>query len=434
MAETALTFLPFMKRQPPLPIAENSSGQLTATLDLQIIDDSNSQHPVGSRVMILRGPGDVLGISPNLIARVEPLPGTHNFEPNYFPYIEFVDPDLPWRYSLDNVTASSTSSFPWLNLIVLTAAEIEEMESQNVQVISVIADRRQFLAVKGKYLPNLDDAWANAHLQLSGLNQPLQTFIETQPSRHCSRLFCLRQLVAETRYTAFLVPTYRAGVASAFGLDQSTAGKDKAWATLGPEDIIKLPIYFSWSFFTSESGDFEQLARNLKPTAVDPRKVGTRAVDANLVKSSASIDLKCYFLREGALAAPGYAANPDSKKSLLVTDSMLNSMNKSLQVRPEDEVSEDFDEDPLITLPVYGQYFRKTTEVKMPQNGQWPDPPWVHELNLHFRNRVAASFGTTVVQQNQDQYMRVCWAQVGEIRRANEQRRDSGWLPDGKGS
>src|SRR6266699_3012548 len=129
MAETSLTFLPFMKRQPPLPIAENSSGQLTATLDLQIIDDSNSQHPVGSKVLILRGPGDVVGISPNLIARVEPLPGTHNFEPNYFPYIEFVDPDLPWRYSLDNVAASSTSSFPWLNLIVLTAAEIEEMES-----------------------------------------------------------------------------------------------------------------------------------------------------------------------------------------------------------------------------------------------------------------------------------------------------------------
>jgi hypothetical protein len=207
-------------------------------------------------------------------------------------------------------------------------------------------------------------------------------------------------------------------------LDQKNAGRDKAWSAPGETDIIKLPIYFSWSFFTSESGDFEQLARNLKPTAVDPQKVGTRAVDANLVKSTVNIDLGCYFLREGALAAPGYATNPENKKSLFITGSMFDSLNESLEFQPEEEVSDDLDEDPLITLPVYGRYFRKTTEVKMPENNQWPGPaPWIHELNLHFRNRVAAAFGTAVVQQNQDRYMRECWAQVGDIREANEQRR-----------
>jgi len=424
MAETSLTFLPFLKRQPPLPIVENAPGRLSATLDLKIIDSNNNEYPVGSQNLILRGPGDILGISPNMIARIEPLPGTHDFEPNYFPYLEFVDPDLPWRYSLDVVSAGTVMAHPWLILIVLSAKEIEEMQAENIQVISALSDRRQFLSVRGKYLPNLEEAWATAHAHFSGLNQPIETFLDSQPSRHCSRLFCLRQLAPETQYAAFLVPTYRASVEAAFGLDQKDAGKNKAWAAPGESDIIKLPIYFSWSFFTSESGDFEQLARNLKPTAVDPKKVGTRAVDANLVRSTANQDLTCYFLREGALAAPGYAVNPENKKSLLITGSMLNSLNESLEVRPEEEVSEEVEDDPLINLPVYGQYFRRTTEVKAPENSQWAGPtPWIHELNLHFRNRVAAAFGTTVVQQNQDQYMRECWAQVGDIREANERRR-----------
>jgi hypothetical protein len=413
-----------MKRQPPLPISEATPGQLTATLDIKIIDDSGAEHIVGSQALMLRGPGDVVAISPNMIARIEPLAGTTDFEPNYFPYIEFVDPDFPWRYSLDIVSASSTRAHPWLSLIVISAKEIEDMQRDNIEVISVLADRRRFLSVRAALLPNLDEAWASGHLQLTGLNQPLQTFIETQPARHCSRLFCMRKLEAETQYTAFLIPTYRAGVEAAFGLDQANAGKNKAWASTSPSDIIKLPIYFSWHFFTSESGDFEELARNLKPVAVDPKKVGTRAVDANLVRATASVDLKSYFLREGALAAPGYAANPENKKSLFVTSSMLNSLNESLKPLADDETSDDDDdEDPLITLPVYGRYFRRTTEVKMPENSQWPDPPWIHELNLHFRNRVAASFGTTVVQKNQEDYMRACWAQVGDIRRANEQRR-----------
>ncbi|HKN82942.1 MAG TPA: hypothetical protein VJW17_05890, partial [Pyrinomonadaceae bacterium] len=423
MADTSLTFLPFMKRQPPLRINEARPGQLTATLNLKIVDASGAEHAVGSQSLTLLGPGDVLGISPKMIARIEPHAGIVDFEPNYFPYIEFVDPDFPWRYSLDIVNPTSARAQPWLCLIVLSGKEIEDMQRENIQVISVLADRRQFLSVRAAYLPKPEEVWASAHLQLTGLNQPIQTFIETQPARHCSRLFCLRKLEAQTPYTAFLVPTYRAGVEAAFGLDQSDAGKNKAWASTSPSDIIKLPIYFSWNFFTSESGDFEELARNLKPTAVDPNRVGTRPVDANLVKTSANTDLKCYFLREGALAAPGYAANPENKKSLFITNSMLNSLNESLKPLPDDETSDDDEEDPLITLPVYGRYFRKTTEVKMPENAQWPEPPWIHELNLHFRNRVAASFGTTVVQKNQEQYMKTCWAQVGEIRRANEQRR-----------
>jgi len=95
MAENSLTFLPFLKRQPPLPIVESKPGQLSAALNLKIIDNQGTEHPVGAHELIFRGPGDILGISPRMIARLEPLPGTHDFEPNYFPYVEFVDPDFP---------------------------------------------------------------------------------------------------------------------------------------------------------------------------------------------------------------------------------------------------------------------------------------------------------------------------------------------------
>ncbi|MCP4403231.1 MAG: hypothetical protein GY801_38725 [bacterium] len=425
MAETSLTFLPFLKRQPPLPIEESKPGQLAATLKLKIVDNKGDENSVGSQVLTLRGPGDILGISRNMIARVEPPPRTHDFEPNYFPFVEFVDPDFPWRYSLDTVVASSHKVHPWLSLIVLSAEEIDEMSNDNIEVISLLEDRRQFLSVLGKYLPKLEEAWATAHVHFSGLNQSAAAFIESRPAGHCSRLFCFRRLAAESNYTAFLVPNYKIAVQAAFGLDPGGTGKNKAWLNPGDSDIIKLPIYFSWSFSTSEFGDFEYLARNLKPGSIDAKKVGTRAVDAKLVKSSAEIDLNCYFLREGALAAPGYSVNPENKKALFITGTMLDSLNESLESSKGSANNNiEDDEDPLITLPVYGRYFRKTGEVKMPENNGWSAPsPWIHELNLHFRNRVAAAFGTTVVQKHQDEYMRKCWAQVDEIRQANEQRR-----------
>ncbi len=42
MAESSLVFLPFLKRQPPLPIDGSTPGRLTARLDLQILDKNNT--------------------------------------------------------------------------------------------------------------------------------------------------------------------------------------------------------------------------------------------------------------------------------------------------------------------------------------------------------------------------------------------------------
>src|SRR5687767_15093654 len=42
----------------------------------------------------LRGPADVVGLDANEIVRMDPKPNTTDFEPNYFPALEFDRPDF----------------------------------------------------------------------------------------------------------------------------------------------------------------------------------------------------------------------------------------------------------------------------------------------------------------------------------------------------
>ena len=54
-----------------------------------------------------------------MISRVEPQGGLRGFEPNYMPFVEFVDADFPWRYSLD--AGDPARIKPWIVLIALAA-------------------------------------------------------------------------------------------------------------------------------------------------------------------------------------------------------------------------------------------------------------------------------------------------------------------------
>ncbi|MGJ3246520.1 MAG: hypothetical protein ACFE0I_10640 [Elainellaceae cyanobacterium] len=86
-------------------------------------------------------------------------------------------------------------------------------------------------------------------------------------------------------------------------------------------------------------------------------------------------------------------------------------------------ISTDPDPDPLITPPLYGRWHAKMQRLltdeagnDLPQNDNW-----VHDLNLDPRFRVAAGFGTEVVQKNQEAYMDAAWGQIGDILKANQQ-------------
>ena len=79
------------------------------------------------------------------------------------------------------------------------------------------------------------------------------------------------------------------------------------------------------------------------------------------------------------------------------------------------------DPDPLITSPLYGRWHALTQRLLVDRDGTPldPDDNWVHELNLDPRYRVAAGFGTRVVQSNQESYMDAAWEQVGDVLEAN---------------
>lgn len=423
----SITFLPHLMREFPVELTLQA-GRLTASIDVQI-SAQDQIHASEAKSLTFRGPGDILAIQPRMIARLEPPAGSTNFEPNYFPFIEFVDPDFLWRYSLEP-NAGAERIHPWLSLIVLTGAEIEQMSQENqIDVVTRLRDDRQLLSVRGDLVPRLDHAWASAHVQLNGINpeETIDEFLTEHPANHCCRLFCCRRLQPEMRYSAFLVPNYQSAVNTALGVADAQADNAKAWINPLPSDVIRLPIYHTWSFQTSVRGDFEELAKNLKPVAVDPSRIGRRAVDACRMSSEQPETIP-FFLREGAVAPPNFEAVRSSyaegSSGLPLTVRLKDSLNESLTPTSQEHDASDDDPDPLVTSPVYGRHYRKTGSIEYPSGDSWPDEsPWVHEVNLDFRYRVAGGLGTRVVRQHQDAYMKECWRQVGQIRAANERTR-----------
>jgi len=435
MDEPSIIFIPHYKREFPFDnIDENNPdfpANLVASINLDIETVSSTiADAVSLERIIIRGPGNIISFSNNLISRLEPPINSNDFEPNYFVFIESPEEDFFWRYSL-TVSPEEDRIMPWLSLIILKKLEIDEMLNEQIKVIKQVRDGRELLSVKAEFLPNLDNAWATAHVQIKGLNfeeldsqdpiNQINTFIANNPYLACSRLCSFRKLEPETHYTAFIVPTYKVAL-NAF-LGQPTEGIDKSLAWETTDDLVKLPIYFKWSFMTSEKGDFEQLAKELKRVAIDPDRIGTRSIDASLEATPVNNE-KPYIIREGALAAPSYSTKRkdyfETIENMSITDKLMKSLNASLK----SEFDATGDEDPLVTYPVYGKYFRKTKKIKSPRksNGKakWNSKsPWVHELNLDFRNRIASSFGTSVIQKRQDDYSRRCWYQYGDIRAAN---------------
>ena len=74
------------------------------------------------RQVRLYGPGDVTGIDPQQVVRTEPRHLATDFEPNYFPAIEFDRPDFPWLFTPAKADAAGKLR-PWLCLVVVRKQE-----------------------------------------------------------------------------------------------------------------------------------------------------------------------------------------------------------------------------------------------------------------------------------------------------------------------
>src|SRR5690606_4016287 len=72
-------------------------------------------------------------------------------------------------------------------------------------------------------------------------------------------------------------------------------------------------------------------------------------------------------------------------------------------------------DDPIVTPHIYGRWHALAERLRPNANR-----PWVNTLNLDPRNRAAAGLGVTIVQQNQEDYMRRAWKQVEQVNAAND--------------
>src|SRR5689334_12311586 len=114
----SLTFLPWVRQGVAAAITtvdtlgagQHGVVELSAALTV-------NGSPTPAVPVRLRGPADVVGINANQVVRMDPSPGTSDFEPTYFPCVEFDRPDFPWLFTPASADPSAKLR-PWLCLVV----------------------------------------------------------------------------------------------------------------------------------------------------------------------------------------------------------------------------------------------------------------------------------------------------------------------------
>lgn len=475
------SFLPWLRQGIANQIAGQSGQRATIALELTLRGASVSggaelSAPPIQRSVEIYGPGDVVGIEPRAIIKTDPLPYITNFEPNYLAYIDFYDEDFVWRYS--PVPPNGHRLAPWLALIVLKEGEFSDGKDIKDRPLPYV------LTTAETKLPPPTQLWAWAHVHLNtnvagtemvstdanAIQGRIAQALDGNPDIGYSRLLCPRRLEANTSYHALVVPAFESGRLAGLGKPPTGAA---AFDTPAWTDAVmpsELPYYHRWYFRTGSIGDFEYLVRLLEPKPVDSR-VGLRDMDVQkpganitgILDEPASTDeqkLGGILKLGGALRIPDVSYTEDQlsivqkyrkwatlngtkpyphpfQRDLASFINLSDSYSEKSagqanneaainEVTPAVDPDTDYDiaqnPDPLITAPLYGQWHSLTQRLLTDRAGADLDPNdnWVHELNLDPRWRVAAGFGTAVVQDNQEDYMQAAWSQVGEVLESNK--------------
>jgi len=448
------SFLPYLRRgiANTITAADGDAGvdlRATVPVDVRITADQVAGGQATRdihRDVELYGPGDIVGLDPRAIVRMEPRPWITDFEPNYLPFVEFYDEDLPWRYTPAAPDGATHRLRPWMALVVLAEGEFTEPEGA-----APGGGPLPFVTVEdlGSF-PPADQLWAWAHVHVNrdlaastseivsgdvnAVLGRLDAVVAEDADLASSRLLCPRALVANTAYHAFVVPTFETGRLAGLGLEPGPApnATASAWAAYaGRPDGSRFCYYHRWFFRTGAVGDFEYLVRLLKARPVDPR-VGQR--DMDVLRPGANLPgiidpaLKGVLRLGGALRIPQSSLDPQDLATAQLYDHwdqppphpFQTALAKLVNLAADYESGDATDPDPIITPPLYGRWHALTNRLLEPA----PTPPatthnWVHDLNLDPRFRVAAGFGTSVVQENQEDYMAAAWKQIGAVLEAN---------------
>jgi len=423
-----LSFLPWVREgaataipTPDTLVAQRGVADLSASLSI----NSAPGAPIAIR---LRGPADVIGVDARQVVRMEPMPDSNDFEPNFFACVEFDRPDFPWLFTPARANASGQLR-PWLCLVVVReqpGVAIAPASATSLPVLNIAAPARPI-----EELPDLAECWAWAHGQVAAADTTapsVNAALRGATELSLSRLVCPRRLEPNTAYIACVVPTFelgsKAGRGATIADDEVTAADAlaPAWsitrappaAPTGP-DSVELPVYHQWRFRTGSVGDFESLARALHPQPA-PDGLGLRSIDVSRpgfavsgIATGTTIDL------EGALkpmdapdALPAWPAGIESAfKDALAP--IVNAPGLAAIADPH--------ADPLLAPTLYGRWYAAKTTVATQATS------WLDQLNLEPRYRAIAAFGTQVIAQQQEALMASAWEQAAELREANQRLR-----------
>jgi hypothetical protein len=360
----------------------------------------------------LFGPGEVTGIDTRQIVRTEPTRNATDFEPTYFPAVEFDRPDFPWLFTPAAPNADRIR--PWLVLVTVRVQDgvsIGHPVGSPLPVLEIAPP-----AAATVELPDLDQSWAWAHAQVIG-SGTVEAILTESPVRNLSRLLSPRRLDPNVDYLACLVPAFAAGVAVGLGQLPVVADEDPlapAWVTPAPASI-RLPVYHSFEFATGDGGDFEQLVRRLEPRPVPPG-VGTRRTYIGRAGAAlpaiAPTDPAAVVGVEGPLQPPGLVRQAPSGP---VADEFRRRLVALLDA-PQGAVatgSAPLGEAP-VGAPIWGGRHAGVTRV-----APLGVPRWLRELNNDARDRIAAGLGANVVRVHQEDLVHQAWEQVGDVLAAN---------------
>jgi hypothetical protein len=358
------------------------------------------------------GPGDVIGVDTTLIVRTDPRPNSSDVESNFFPAIEFDASDFPWMFTPAKNDPATNRLRPWCVLIVVDLSVVQPPTGQAGRPLPVLLIPSDARATE---LPDLGESWAWAHTQMvvpstTAATDVLSQAIAAEPAMNVARIVAPRRLEPGKRYAACLVPAFDAGVVRGLGGAPTATTLNPAWVANQTGDV-QLPVYFHWEFSTGPAGDFETLARRLKPAlppetaGIEPMYVGN--ADASLPKLDPANPL-AYLDMDGPLRAPARsnATVADVPQPIQAgLEHVLNATADQVQNGADGPAS-------VLGPPIYGSWHLNQHTVPATAG-------WLRELNLDPRTRAAAGLGSEIERKNQEDFMDWAWQQVGDVLKAN---------------
>ncbi len=403
----------------------------TSFIPTNLIADPISQHM--EKTVALTGPYEVKGVNIKAIVKVFPPDKDMNFECNHLPYIEFAEPDLPWRYT--PATHNENRLTPWISLIACKSNEFTLARNKEGMLIATIK-KSAWEAIFGDAYQKAPHLWAH---------------VEKTTGKPFSRLLCPRKLEGNTAYTVFLIPTYELSRLSGLGfrlpetptnanqpIEKDTPFdipvQTRSWATDATKQEARehgfaFPVYYSWHFQTS-TGDFYTLAKRLKAIStnslpkdveVDVSKMGV-GLDYDVLQNppkdkSVGVAMAATPIDYKQTVFPKDNSELASKMQNVLGKSHIFTENKNLLSHIHGEAPNSANEDPWVVPPIYGAQHTLATSLNPQANHSHP---WLYQLNTQVPNRIAAGLGAEVIKQNQEQLVQRAWEQVEEVIELNQ--------------